>query len=68
MQTHVFPFDKGEMNIEGISYFSTTVPISMQVFSAALRNSGSGCATFIKSAYERKKNDSLLTSKHKKVQ
>lgn len=42
----------------GITYFSTTVPISTQVFSAAFRNSGSGCATFIKSAYNRKENDS----------
>lgn len=35
-----------------INYFSTTVPISTQVFSAALRNSGSGCATFTKSAWK----------------
>lgn len=33
------------------SYFSTTVPISMQVFSAASRNAGSGWATFTKSAW-----------------
>lgn len=32
------------------AYFSTTVPISMQVFSAALRYSGSGWATLTKSA------------------
>lgn len=38
----------------GNAHFSTTVPISMQVFSAALRYSGSGCATFTKSAcYQR---------------
>ncbi len=44
-----------------VTYFSTTVPISMQVFSAASRNAGSGCATFTKSACYRKKNHSLRT-------
>lgn len=51
---HLFVQMHHDCFLKGSSYFSTTVPISMQLFSAASRNAGSGWATLTKSACERR--------------